>query len=271
MKVLIFWDIYWRIWRNAFLKEYKDLVLKYSPDFIIANIENISSWRWPIEKHIKELDNKCDIDVYTSWNHIFDNYFDIKDYLDRDNSKMIRPANYYENEFNYFPWKWYKIVEKNGKKLLVINIMSKTFMKDDVYNPFLKINEMLKEIDLSDINGIIVDFHRETTAEIYALWFFLDWKVSFIYGTHTHIQTNDELIMPKQTGILTDVWMSWPLYSVIWVDYESIKHRFLWGVLWWKMEQCLDKNYVVSWCLVEIDEKTKECINIEKIRIRWTL
>jgi hypothetical protein len=100
---------------------------------------------------------------------------------------------------------------------------------------------------------------------------FLEWKVSFIYGTHTHVQTNDELILPNWTWLLTDVWMSWPLYSVIWADFENIKSRFLSWVLKWKIDQCLDTNYVVSACVVDIDDETRKCLNIEKVRIRWKL
>jgi len=269
MKILIFWDIYWRIWRKAFIKNFNELKNKYSPDFIIVNPENISSWRGPILKHMQELD-KFEIDVYTLWNHTFDNQ-DTAIYLEKPNSKMIRPANYYESEYFCIPGSGYKIVEKNWKKLLVINLMSSIFMRDEMYNPFLKVDEILKSFNLDDFNWIIIDFHRETTSEIYAMSMFLDWKISFLFWTHTHIQTNDELILPWWTGLLTDVGMSWPLYSIIWADFEKIKSRFLSWILKWKIEQALGEDYVVSACVIEIDEKTKKCLNIEKIRIIWKL
>lgn len=264
MRVLIFWDIYWRVWRKAFIKNFEKFKNKYSPDFIIANVENMSSGRWPIEKHILELD-KLDIDVYTSWNHILDNYVKIKDYISKDNSKLIRPANFYETPEYNLAWKWYKIIEKNGKKLLVINIMSSLFLRDDVYNPFLKVNELLQDL-WNDFSGIIIDFHRETTREIYAMWMMLDSKISMLYGTHTHIQTNDDIILPWWTWLLSDIWMCWPLYSVIWADFESIKMRYLTWIHSWKIEQSLDNNYVISWLIVDIDEKTKKTTNIEKFR-----
>jgi calcineurin-like phosphoesterase len=100
---------------------------------------------------------------------------------------------------------------------------------------------------------------------------FLDGKISFLYGTHTHIQTNDELILPKWTGLLSDVGMSWPLYSIIGADFESIKSRFLSWVLKWKISQALWKEYVISACVVDIDENTRKCLHIEKIRIRGEL
>lgn len=270
MKVLIFWDIYGRIGRNAFKKHFSELKQKYSPDFIIVNPENISSGRGPIEKHIRELDALWGIDVYTSGNHIFDNMDDILKYLETPNSKLIRPANFYESKHVYTPGKGYKILEKNGKKLLVINLMSSIFMRDEMYNPFLKIDEMLQDFSWETFDGIIIDFHRETTSEIYAMGLLLDGKISFLYGTHTHVQTNDDMILPLWTGILTDVGMSGALYSIIWADFESMKSRFLSWILKWKIDQSLDPHYVVSGCYVEID-KTKKCSLIEKIRLQGKL
>jgi len=269
MKILIFWDVYWRVWRAALKKELPKLKEKYNPDFVIANIENATSWRWPIEKHAVEMEELW-IDLMTSWDHIFDNMIKIKDYLDAPDSKLIRCANFVEYWEYRIPGKWYKIIEKNWKNLLVIHLMGEVFMNYKVTSPFLKIDEILEETKDQKIDWIIVDFHKEATAEMYGLWFFLDWKVSFIFGTHTHIQTNDELILPKWTWILTDVWMNGPLYSVIWADYSSVEKRFLTWISKWKIEQSLDNNYVVNWAFVEI-WKDMKCEQIEKIRIRGEL
>ena len=270
MKVLIFWDIYGRVGRKAFLKHYKELYDLHTPDFVIANIENMSSGRGPILKHIKELES-LGIDVYTSGNHIFDNEDDIALYLDTPGSKLIRPANFFESSYVHIPGKWYKIVEKNGKKLLVVNLMSSVFMRDQMYNPFLKIDEILWTFSWEKFDGIVIDFHRETTAEMAAMGLFLDGKVSFIYGTHTHTQTNDEKIFPKGTGVLTDVGMSGPYYWVIGADFSSLKSRYLSGVIKGKIEQSLDPFYVVNGCVIEIDEMSHKCVGIEKIKITWKL
>lgn len=269
MKILVFWDVYGRIWRNALKKELPGLKEKYNPDFVVVNIENASSWRWPIDKHVLELEAMW-IDVMTTWDHVFDNMVKIKDYLDKPDSKLIRCANFIEYQNYTIAWKWYKIVEKNWKKLLVIHVMWEVFMNYKVSSPFLKVDEILEKTKWEKFDWIIVDFHKETTAEGYWLWFFLDWKVSFVFWTHTHIQTNDELILPKWTWILSDVWMNWPLFSVIWAEYSSVEKRFLTWIGRWKIEQCLDKNYVVNWVCVEIWEYMK-CENIEKIRIRGSL
>ena len=265
MKVLIFWDVFWRVWRKALEKELPILKKKYKPDFVIANVENATSGRWPIEDHVLELKNMW-IDLMTSWDHIFDNEEKIKKYLEAEDSLLIRPANFYESEHYKNPWKWYKVLEKDWKKLLVINLMSETFMRFNVYNPFLKIEEILKSFEWEKFDGIIIDFHKEVSSEWYGMWYFLEGKVSFIYWTHTHIQTNDEIVLDNGTWVLSDVWMVWPFPSVIWADFVSLKKRFVTGISKWKIEQSLSDRYVVSGACVEIEDGV--CKNIEKIRVR---
>ncbi len=267
LKILVFGDVYGRIGRKALSKQLPILKKKYNPDFVIVNIENATAWRWPIADHAVNLSNLW-IDVMTSWDHIFDNEDKIKDYLNMENSKLIRPLNFYEGEDFSIPWKWYKIVENNWKRLLVINLISETFMRYSVYNPFLKIREFLKNIK-EDYDWIIIDFHKEVSSETYAMWFLLEGKVSLIYWTHTHMQTNDEIILDNWIWIISDVWMVWPFPSVIWADFDSMKNRFLSWISRWKIEQSLDSRYVVNGIYVEIENK--KCKKIEKIRVRDSL
>jgi calcineurin-like phosphoesterase len=238
------------------------LIKEYSPDFVIVNIDNLSSGRWPIEKHILELEQAW-VDIMTSWDHIFDNFDKIEEYLWKKDSKLLRFANFYWNDI---PWTGAKIFSKNGKKLLVIHLQWEVFMQHKVNNPFLVTEEILKVHKKDKLDWIVIDFHKEATSEIYWLVNYLDWQVSFIYWTHTHIQTNDNIIFPKWTGMITDVWMTWPLYSVIWADFESVKHRFLDGINKWKISQALGKEYIISWIFVKIWKKG-ECEIVEKIRL----
>lgn len=273
MKILVFWDIYWRIWRNSFKKELPSLLEKYSPDFTIVNIENITSWRWPIEKHILEM-NELPIDIMTWGDHIFDNEAKIKDLLNAENSKLLRPYNFYKTDID-LSWFWYKILNKNGKRLLVVHLIGQVFMKYNVENPFLSLKTLLEKLKWS-YDFCVIDFHREATAEIYGLALFIDselkdYNVSLLFWTHTHIQTNDELVLDNGLWLIADVWMSWPMYSVIWASFESVRKRFISGIWKWKIEQSLDKRYVVNALYAEIDDENFSCKNIEKIRLRGEL
>lgn len=267
MRVLIFWDIYGRIGRNALLKELPALKETYQPTFIIANVDNISSGRWAIEKHVLELERAW-VDVMTSGDHIFDNIEKITDYLNKTDSKLIRAANYYENEQFKIPGKGYKILEKNGQKLLLIHFLSNNGMRDAVYNPFLKLGEILSE-QTQSVDATIVDFHKEFTSEIYGMAMSFDGQLSFCYGTHTHVQSNDEFIFDAWTGVMNDVGMSGSLYSVIGADLRSVKGRFFTGINKGKIEQSLDPRYVVHGVVVDIEDG--KCVHIEKLRLRGRL
>jgi calcineurin-like phosphoesterase len=149
-------------------------------------------------------------------------------------------------------------------------MMWTVFINYSMENTFLKAEKILAELWTENFDAIVIDFHKETTSEWYGLAHFLDGQVSFVCGTHTHIQTNDELILPGGTGLISDVWMNGPLYSVIWADFNSVKRRFLTGINKGKIEQQLDENYVVNGICVEIWDD-KKVINLEKIRIRGKL
>ena len=262
MKILAFGDVYGRIWRAALKKELPALKQLHNPDFILVNVDNITSWRWAVEHLVSEL-NDMWVDIMTGGDHIYDNYGQIKDYLKSDNTNLLIPANTYQKDSGT----GYKVFEKNGKRLLAIHLMGNVFMRDNLYNPFLKAEEILGE-DHGDLDGIIVDFHKEATSEFYGLSMFLDGRVSSVFGTHTHVQTNDEMILSEWTGIMCDIGMVWPLNSVIWAEFSSVKERFLSGINKGKIEQSLGKSFVVGWVIIEIDEQTLKCIGIEKIRIR---
>ena len=142
-------------------------------------------------------------------------------------------------------------------------------MKYNVYNPFLEIDKILKKFSDKKIDTIIIDFHKEATAEGYWMLSFLDSRVWFLYWTHTHIQTNDDYISENWTWFLSDIWMIWSLKSVIWADFGSVKKRFLTWIIKWKIKQSLDDNYILNAVIINIDNN--KCKNIEKIKIKGVL
>lgn len=263
MKLLVFWDVFGRIWRKSLIKELPGLIEKYSPDFVIVNVDNISSWRWAIEKHVLELERAW-VDIMTSWNHFFDNFDKIMDYAWKEDSKLLRFANYYDTSI---VGSWEKIFTKNWKKLLMIHLQWEIFMNLRVNNPFLEADKILEKYKDEKLDWIVIDFHNEATSEIYWLFNYLNWRISLVFGTHTHVQTNDEHISSDWTWMISDVWMCWAFDSIIWSDFESVRDIF---VLWWinkkRISQSLSKKYLVSWLYVEL-WNDKKCEKLEKIKI----
>jgi len=267
MRLLIFGDIYGRNGRRLVGEFLPWLKEKYNPDFIIGNSENLTSGKGPIPKHILEL-KELGFDILTWGNHTFSQVKDLTPYINSSDSIQIRPANYYEIPGGYIlPGKWYKIFEKNWFRLLAINLMSDVFLWEKVYNPFLRITEILGSFSWEKLDGIILDFHRETTAESYVMSMYLDGKASFVYGTHTHIQTNDEHILPGGTGMICDVGMTGALNSSIGQTYESRIAGFLTGnkVFWRGWEQDMGPGVVNA---IVVDIEAGKCIHLEKVRIR---
>lgn len=198
------------------------------------------------------------VDVVTLGNHTWAKK-DIFTFID-DEERLIRPANYSEGVFG----KGYVIVPCKNKKIAVINIMGRTEMNVLTENPFTKVNHIIEEIkDKADM--IIVDFHAEASAEKIAMGYYLDGKVSVIYGTHTHVQTADETILEKGTGYITDIGMTGPIKSIIGMDVAASIKRF---------ETSLPERYKLadgkcsfSGCIFEVDDVTCRTIKIERVKL----
>ena len=185
-------------------------------DFTIVNGENVGGGMGMTSKNFAEL-SKLDIDVITMGNHTWGKK-DIFSFI--NNKKIIRPANYSKG----CPGKGYTIVEKMGKKIALINLIGRTDMGFLSYNPFTCIDEILAQID-ADIK--ILDFHAEATAEKIAMGYYVDGRITAMFGTHTHVQTADEKILEKGTGYITDLGMTGPEKSVIGMDVDVSLKRFV--------------------------------------------
>lgn len=218
IKVLFIGDIVGRPGRQAVKKILPDLIQKYGIDFVIANGENLAGGSgMTLDTYNEMID--VGIDLFTSGNHIWKNK-DIIPHLDDPDIKVLRPVNYPKG----VPGRGMKILEKNGKKVLVVNLQGRVFMPDDVDEPFAM---MKKYADDNQDIPIIVDFHAEATSEKVALVNYLDGKVAALVGTHTHIQTADEKILSAGTAYITDVGTVGPIDSVLGVEKEIIIEKFL--------------------------------------------
>ncbi|MCT4617368.1 MAG: YmdB family metallophosphoesterase [Candidatus Gracilibacteria bacterium] len=268
MKVLIFGDIYGKVGRFGLAKEIVSLKEKYNPDFIIANGENMTHGSGPNKNHLAFLKD-LGVDIVTGGNHTLSRKMDILEELDGESPYALRPDNYYETDEFKLPGKGHAVYEKDGKKILVINLLSGVFLRVDVYNPFIRLEEILKQYNRDELDAIVVDFHRETTSEINAMALMQDGIASVVFGTHTHIQTNDDKILPKGTAMISDVGMVGAENSVIGADLEGLRQGFMTGGGLKKIEPREATEYVVNGLFVEIEDK--KATKVEKIRINGKL
>lgn len=216
MKILAVGDLVGEGGLKKLKEKLPEIQNKENIEFTIVNAENVAEGMGITTKNFNEL-KKMNIDILTMGNHTWAKK-DVFSFI--DDPFIIRPANYTKG----LPGNGYKIIEKNGKKIEVVNLIGRTDMGVLSENPFKCIDDIIENTE-ADIR--IVDFHAEATAEKIAMSYYLDGRVSVIYGTHTHTQTADEMILPKGTGYITDIGMTGPRKSVIGMDVDASLKRFV--------------------------------------------
>lgn len=224
-------------------------------DFCIVNGENSAEGNGISPSSCEQL-FLAGADVVTTGNHVYKRH-EVYEYLDSA-KPVIRPANYNENN----PGKGYVIANKGRYQCGVINLTGTAFL-DAVENPFCCIDKILPF--LSDCKIIIVDFHAEATSEKRAMGFYLDGKVTAVVGTHTHVQTADEQILPKGTAYITDLGMTGPLQSVLGIKPEIAINKMKYQMPT-RFENA-DGEMTLCGCLIEADEKTGKALSIERVVI----
>lgn len=233
-----------------------ELRKKEGIDFVIVNGENSAEGMGMTEKNFKEiLEEK--VDVITMGNHTWGKK-DIFKFI--DHPKLIRPANYTKGVVG----KGYNIYSCKDKKIAVINLIGRVDMNVLSENPFVIVKEIIENIQ-KKVDIIIIDFHAEATAEKIALGYYLDGKVTAVYGTHTHVQTADETILERGTAYITDIGMTGPKKSVIGMDVLASIKRF---------ETTLPERYkiatgecIFNGVIFEVNDKTNKVINIKRVKI----
>ena len=218
MKILAIGDIVGENGLNKLKEILPNLKQMEKIDFVIANGENVAGGMGITEKLFRQM-IYAGVDVVTLGNHTWAKK-DIFNFI--DDEKILRPANYPKN----IQGKGYNIYNYKNKKIAVINLIGRTNMGILSENPFLEVDKILEQIK-NKTNIIIVDFHAEATAEKIALAHYLDGRVNIIFGTHTHVQTADEIILPNGTAYITDIGMTGPSDSVIGMDKKASIKRFV--------------------------------------------
>jgi len=217
MKILFIGDIYGKPGIEMLTEHLPQLKDDYRPNLIIVNAENASNGRGLSQKNYKEI-MSLGVHAMTMGNWVWGNK-ELFEFI--EDSKVIRPFN-----FRQAPGKGYLTLNFNGQKILVINALGRTFMNANMDCPFIGIDKIL-EIEKADYT--LVDIHAEATSEKVALGHYLDGRVNAVVGTHTHIPTADERVLPNGTLYITDVGMTGPLNGVIGVTKEIVLDRFLNG------------------------------------------
>lgn len=260
MRILILGDVVGRPGRRAVQDLVRPFVRSEGVDLVIANAENAAGGMGVDVKSAEELFSGG-IHVLTSGNHIWKKR-EIYSYLD-SHSYLLRPANYPDGAPGRGCVEWQN---ERGLRALIVNLQGRVFMPSNIDDPFRCVEAILREHGhYSPV--VFVDMHAEATSEKNAMGWFLDGRVSAVYGTHTHIQTADERILPKGTAYITDLGMCGPMDSVIGIEKDVIIESFL-SQLPCKFDVA-NENVVLQGIVLDVDEDTGKARGIRRIRLPW--
>lgn len=254
MRILVVGDIVGRPGRRAIKEMLGDLKKDYAVDFTVANGENAAGGRGINHEVMDEL-LSGGIDVLTMGNHVWDNK-EIFEFIE-DQPRLIRPCNYPTDA----PGQGFHIYEAGSRRVAVINASGRVFM-DNLDCPFRLLDGILEQIrGMWDV--CLVDFHAEATSEKLALAYYLDGRVTAVLGTHTHIQTSDERILPEGTAYITDLGMTGPVNSILGMNKDMVIKKFL-TQRPVRLEVARGPVQLQG-VLVEIDNISKKTVVIERI------
>ncbi len=232
------------------------LMERYSPDFFVVNGENAAGGNGLTPRLAYEL-MRAKVDVITLGDHTWDQR-EILPFFEEE-PRVIRPMNFPAS----CPGQGHVVVQGNGLKLGVINALGRTFMGPAVDNPFLVLESLIEEVR-QETPLILVDFHAEATSEKIAMGRLLDGKVSCVVGTHTHVQTADDIILPGGTAYLTDAGFCGAHDSVIGREVAAILERNKTSMpVRMKLAQ---GGLQADGIVVEVDEATGHAISIERFQ-----
>lgn len=250
--VLFLGDIMGHQGRRAVQRFLAQLVKKYLPSIVIANGENAAGGVGITEEIGRDL--FLQIDVLTSGNHIWDKK-EALPYLDRE-PRLLRPANYPAGN----PGRGSYLFQNGSVKLAVLNLQGRVFM-EPIDCPFRRADEEVEALG-RETPIIIVDFHAEATSEKQALGWHLDGRVSAVIGTHTHVPTADEKVLPGGTAFITDAGMCGGYYSVIGIRKEQAMQKFLTGRP--QRFEPSKEGLALSWVFIEVDAKSGRALSIKR-------
>lgn len=242
------------------LKKLKEILPKIKKDnnidFVIVNGENVAGGMGITEKDFNTM-IECGANVVTLGNHTWAKQ-DVFKFI--ENERLLRPANYPKGVLG----NGYGIYKCNNKKIAVISLIGRTNINILTENPFLAADNIIEKIK-NDVDYIIVDFHAEATAEKMAMGYYLDGRINILFGTHTHIQTADERILPNGTAYITDIGMTGPKESIIGMDISASLKRFLTTLP--ERYKLAEGDAIFNGCIFKINDEKGRIEKISRINI----
>lgn len=258
MNILVIGDIVGAPGMEALRRNISKLKQEFNIDFTIANGENSADGMGITLKILKDM-YALGVDVVTLGNHTWGKK-EIFSFID-DEDRLIRPANYTKGICG----KGYTILPCKNMKIGVMNLIGRVDTGGSYDSPFEVADEEITKMKKEGADIIVIDFHAEATAEKKALAYYLKDKVNILFGTHTHVQTNDDTIYETGMGYITDVGMTGPKDSIIGMAPEAALKRFLTQIP--ERYACASGEPMLNAVVFEFDEKAKKVTRIDKISI----
>lgn len=258
MNILVIGDIVGGPGMEALRRNISKLKQEFNIDFTIANGENSADGMGITLKILNDM-YALGVDIVTMGNHTWGKK-EIFSFID-DEDRLIRPANYAKGICG----KGYTILPCKNMKIGVMNLIGRVDTGGSYDSPFEVADEEITKMKKEGADIIVIDFHAEATAEKKALAYYLKDKVNILFGTHTHVQTNDDTIYETGMGYITDVGMTGPKDSIIGMAPEAALKRFLTQIP--ERYACATGEPMLNAVVFEFDEKAKKVTRIDKISI----
>lgn len=259
IRVMMIGDVVGNPGCMMFQKHTASLVKKHSIDAVVVNGENSALQGRGITPRLVSFFKHNGAHIITTGNHIWYKR-EIYSYLEQ-NKDLLRPANFP----SFAPGSGLATFDVAGVTVAVINIQGRVFMRENLDCPFRTVESLLTYLK-SKTSIILVDFHAETTSEKMAMGFYLDGKVSAVVGTHTHIQTADQRILPKGTAYITDLGMTGSYNSMLGMQKDSVIQGFL-TQMPAKFSVSYEKPFIMCGVIVDIDTLTGKAMAIERLQV----
>ena len=258
MKIILIGDVVGKAGRTVLAEVLPRLKDQYEAEFVVANVENAAGGAGVNQRVGEELLN-AGVDIMTSGNHVFDKK-EVIPYIESE-PRLLRPANYPPDIPGRGMWLGSSI---SGVPIAVVNLQGRVFMAPNDC-PFRTADRLLGEIG-GRASVVIVDHHAEATSEKIGMGRHLDGRVSVVVGTHTHVQTADEQILPGGTGYITDLGMTGPFDGIIGVESGLVLTRFLRGLP--VRFETATGDARLHGIVVDIDERTGKAVSIERVQAK---